>query len=364
MRVLHIVADGNPGGGTTFVLALSRELLNDGLEVGVITQEDSYALSSARSFGLWTHGIDFFRSRFDLRVPINLWKAGRGFAPDIFHIHGSRAGFFFGLLTRGPGFSPVVYSIHGYHFLKKPWGVRHLAAGAERIASSRADCVIFVSGYDATVALDWRILSPAKRFVIIRHGLQTGDVPNQEKFDPYCIGFLGRLVYQKDPLLFVETMRILAGEGFTAKMVGGGDLESEVKTLISKYGLDYKVRVLGHLPRDQALREIAETGVVVMPSRWEGSPLALMEAMVMGVPVVAASVSGIPELIEDGVSGIMVPERDPQAYAAAVRRVVREPGVASQFREKARKRIQEKFGFSRMVSEYKSLYNQLVHLRG
>jgi glycosyltransferase involved in cell wall biosynthesis len=363
MRVLHIVADGFPGGGTTIVLALSEELRKNGLEPGVITQRDSYALNRASSMGLWARGIDFFRSRFDLRVPALLRKAARDFAPDVFHVHGSRAGFFFGLLPRSPGFAPAVYSIHGYHFLGKYWGVRHLGSYAERLAHRRADCIVFACEYDQAIARAWGIVPQGKNSVIIQYGLRTEDIPPRKDFDPHCVGFFGRLVYQKDPLLFVETMRILADEGFTAKMVGGGDLEQPVKRLISRYGLDATVRVLGRLPRDQALREIAETGIVVMPSRWEATPVALMEAMLMGIPVVAAPVAGIPEVIDDGISGILVSERDAQAYAAAVRRVVRQPGLAGQLCENARKRIEEKFAFRNMVSGYESLYRRLVRPR-
>ena len=92
MKILEIIADGRPGGGTTHVLSLMRHLVTHGNDVHFITQQDSYALDRAKELGVKARGLDFFFSCLDFRVP---WKLGRlveRVQPEVVHVHGSRGG--------------------------------------------------------------------------------------------------------------------------------------------------------------------------------------------------------------------------------------------------------------------------------
>src|SRR5215204_665001 len=96
MRILQIVADGSPGGGASHVLDILGGLSNV-YSLGLVTQANSYLLTKASSLGVECFGIDFFRSRLDARVPVNLREVVRKFRPQLLHIHGGRAGFFYTL---------------------------------------------------------------------------------------------------------------------------------------------------------------------------------------------------------------------------------------------------------------------------
>ncbi|MFH1112367.1 MAG: glycosyltransferase [Pseudomonadota bacterium] len=359
MRLLQIIADGRPGGGTTQVLALLKDLKGMGEDLHFVCQNDSYALDEARGMGISVSGMDFFRSRLDPGVTIKLHRLTRSYEPDVVHLHGGRAGFFAGMMPSNRKRTPVIYTVHGYHFLRKPWGIRHLAALAERRISGWADITTFVCHYDRCLAREWRILPADERGTVVYNGVNLEDIPQKSHTDPTSIGFFGRLTYQKDPLLFLEIVRILAAEGYIAKIVGGGDMERDVRRAIEQHGLTDCVKLCGPLPRGEALKEIADSAVVVFPSRWEGLPLAPLELMYMGIPLVAADVSGIPEIIENEVSGVLIKERDPRRYVPAIRKLAEDSGYRERLVNNARRTVAGKFIQQRTTEHYLRLYDRL-----
>lgn len=342
------------------VMALMEDLRRTGHEVGLVSEAGSYALRTAAGLGMTVFEARFFRSRLDLSVSLRLARFIRGFAFDVVHVHGARAGFFAGFVPRNSGFPPFVYTVHGYHFLHKPTGIRHAAALAERRASFRSEETIFTSQHDLQVAIRWGILRNPARGTVICNGVRWQDVPGSGGADEKCVGFLGRLTHAKDPILFLQTLRILASEGFTAKIIGGGDMAHEIGRFIGQYGLEEAVRLTGPLSREQALTELAGVGLLLMTSRWEGTPLAALEAMHMGIPVVAADVSGMGEIIESGVTGALVRGRNPEDYAHAVREIACDFKFRLKLVDNAQKVARKRFSQDRVTSDYIALYKRVL----
>ena len=108
----------------------------------------------------------------------------------------------------------------------------------------------------------------------------------------------------------------------TLLVVGDGEERARLERLAGD-----RVRFLGAQPREQVLRVLRAADVAVLSSRWENFPHVLVEALAVGTPVVATAVGGVPEIVEDGVNGLLVPAEDPEALAAALRRVLEEPGL-------------------------------------
>lgn len=360
MRVLQIVADGDPGGGTTQVLSLAEDLAAAGMTVGLVSQANSYALEQAWLRGLMVEGIEFFRSRLDFTISVALARIIGSFGPDIIHVHGGRAGFHLSLIPGLGARTPVAYTVHGYHFLEKTSPVKHLAASAERRISCMATVTVFVCNYDRRIAAEWNLLPRHGTSTLIYNGIQTGDLPRGGTTALKSVGFLGRLTYQKNPLLFIEVMRILAPEGFRAKVVGGGKMEREVRHAVQKYCLEDKVELTGPLTHRQALEQISEVGAILFPSRWEGLPIACMEAMAMGIPVVAARVSGFPEIVRSGVSGILVDNPDPRAYADALRTVTADSEYRQRIIRNGLRTVQRRFAQKRVTQEYLRIYRNIL----
>ena len=251
-----------------------------------------------------------------------------------------------------------MYTVHGYHFLhKNPFPVRWLALQAERAASRRADRVIFVSHHDAKVAQAHNLLSDPKRGVVIHNGIPLVGMPRAKPSGSKHIGFIGRLEYQKDPLLFLDVLERLPG--YSATIVGGGALEEEVRAEVEHRRLS-RVRVMGALPHHAALEELSKLQVMVMTARWEGLPHSPLEAMWSGVPVVAANVGGLSEIIESGRSGLLLDGRSADNLARAVIRVTEDVALRERIVENARARVCAMFSEERMLSQVRDVYQQLA----
>jgi glycosyltransferase involved in cell wall biosynthesis len=122
-----------------------------------------------------------------------------------------------------------------------------------------------------------------------------------------------------------------------------------------------RCRFLGH--RDDVPAVLAAADVFVLPSRSEASPNSVIEAMAAGLPVVATSVGGIPELVTDGRTGRLVPPGDPSALAQALVDLLDHPGHAAELGRAARARIERTASFERMVADFESLYLEEIAAR-
>lgn len=359
MKVLQVVGDGTPGGGTTNVLALTEDLLGAGIDVLFCSQVDSYAQQAAANLGAKVVGqVNFFAGRLDRRAPRCLADLVRRVDPDIVHLHGGRAAFFFS--SHPPtGRWRSVYTVRGYHFLNKPWPLRQLAAMAERRSSRVIHQTVFVCQYDQDLAARFRLLPSGQPGVVIRNGIRLDDIPQQTTpRDPRSVAVLGRLTIQKDPHLVLDLAQRLAGDGFTFHLIGGGDMEQEIRQRVQRQSLT-SVHLYGSLARPQALEAMQQCGTFLLASRWEGLPIAPVEAMQMGLVVVVSAVSGNTEVVVDGQTGYVVEQADRNAYVSALRRLAGDAALRSRFIDAGRSRVKTHFTRQRVVTQYQTLYQEL-----
>ena len=131
---------------------------------------------------------------------------------------------------------------------------------------------------------------------------------------------VGRLSGEKAQLLLIEATRQLAVEGIDFELVlaGDGPMRSELEALIMRYKLQARIRITGWLSSEQVRAEMVDARALVLPSFAEGLPVVLMEAMALGRPVIATFVGGIPELVQSGENGWLVPAGDVEALARAI----------------------------------------------
>jgi glycosyltransferase involved in cell wall biosynthesis len=353
LKVLQVVADGDPGGGTTHVLQL-LEWLRAESDCLLITEPGSYLADKAAGLGVKVRGVDMFRT---LRAPLSLrtmQAAAREFKPDLVHAHGSRAATFVAVAL--PRILSI-YTVHGFHFLGRPGLASTLRSPIERYTMSRFDFVIFVSGHDARNAERLRLLSQGQESRIIHNGVPLFEVragpPNA---DP-PIGFVGRLEYPKDPMLFLDVAEKFPD--VPAIMVGDGGLTPLVQQEIARRALRH-VRLVGAMTHEGILSLLPDLAVLVITSRWEAFGLVAAEAMWAGVPVVAADVGGLSEVIEHGESGLLVEGRDPDVFAEAVRRLLGDRELRRRMTRNARERVRALFSQDRMLEQTGQVYASLL----
>src|SRR5262249_40208821 len=177
--------------------------------------------------------------------------------------------------------------------------------------------------------------------------------------DARVAGVIARLTEQRGHrFLFDALARTPQLADVQLIVVGGGDLDGSLKDQARALGLASRVRFLG--PRRDLGDLLAAMDVFVMPSLWEGLPLSLVLAMGAGLPSVATSVAGIPEVVDAGTTGLLVPAADAAALGHALARLLGDEGLRRQIGAAARASVLPRFGVDRYVASVVDVYDELL----
>jgi len=223
----------------------------------------------------------------------------------------------------------------------------------EKVAS--ASFVVAISEYNRQLIIDHCGAQWADKVVVIHSGVDTnvfcppatGAEPRQD----FTIACIGRFIEVKGQSYLIEACRRLVASGMEVLcyLVGDGPERKFLEQQVAAGGLGARVRFIGQLRREAVSELLQSVDVLVAPSvptddgRREGIPVVLMEAMATGVPVVASNISGIPELIEHGKSGILVPARDAEGLAGAIRYLAEHPRERRTMGKAARQKVIDEF---------------------
>ncbi len=299
---------------------------------------------------------------------------------DIVHAHTIKPGLLGRIAARVARVPVVLYTIHGFHFhdQMKPAQIAFYGF-IERIGASLSDLLLSQNQEDIRTAVRMSIAKPDK----IRH-LGNGidirvfhpsrvtpelvkakreelRIPNGHK----VVAMVGRLVREKGFYEYFEAATILKRRGIPAVFLSVGAVH-EKKGAVDPIGLIRKFGLVGYLHflglRHDIPDLLAAVDVLVSPSYAEGIPRNVMEACAMGKPVVATDVRGTREIIENGVTGILVPPKDPAALAEAIQKVLLDGELASAMgkaaRAKAEQMMDERAFFIRTDRFYRELLYQ------
>ena len=140
-------------------------------------------------------------------------------------------------------------------------------------------------------------------------------------------------------------------------LAGDGPLRGQLEALAGRLGIAARVHFLGHC--DDVRVPLGAADLLVLPSLWEGMPLALLEGMACRLPVVASDVSGSRELVVPGRPGLLVPPGDAEALAEALEELLTHPARARALGEAGRKRVEERFGGRAQARRYRALFEGL-----
>lgn len=220
-----------------------------------------------------------------------------------------------------------------------------------------------------------RALAPGARVELVYHGLSAdltrliaADGAPPARNGRLRILGVGRLVAKKGFDVLVDACAELAGSGvpFEALIVGQDDSESAaLRRRIAARGLSGAIRLPGPLAPEALLAEYRRASALCMPCRLldqdrDGIPNVLVEAMAAGAPVVATPVSGIPELVQDGVNGLLVPPEDPRALAGALLRLHGDAALTARLVEAGRETVRERFDGERLAGRLAALFREAL----
>jgi glycosyltransferase involved in cell wall biosynthesis len=291
---------------------------------------------------------------------------------DLVHTHSSKAGILGRLAARLAGVPAIVHTAHGWSFNPtQPAWLRGAYVALERLAAACSDRLIVVSSFNRDAGLLAGV-GRAEQYEVLHSGIDAEQFRNPQTsreavrgilgFGPEhkVVGTIACLKPQKAPLDFVRAAAAAheRDASFRFFIAGDGELRPSVAALIEELGLQDVVKLLGW--RRDISDLLHAMDAFLLTSVFEGLPRAVLQAMAAGIPVIATAVDGTPEVVDDGVTGLLVPPERPDLAAERLLQLFESSELRERCVTGARRRLTEEFDINRMVRDLDSLYLTLL----
>jgi len=367
-KVLVVDLSNNYGGASSRVLSLMTHakpgtIALAGLESGAITKQ-------ARQLGLPVHALANHKA--DPRLLFRLVRLIRQEGYNLLDSQNIQSKFWANLAAIVTGASLVstlnswYANEHGKTSLKG-----RIYTSLELLANQSLDLYITVSEKDRQSLLKAGL--PEKTIELIYNAVDVSlsSIPRdpewiRQKFnlpkESIICTAVGRLVPVKGYDVLVNAVRLVASEvpQLFCLIVGEGESKEELSTQIRGAGLEDRVCLIGYYARENVMPILKSSDIFVMPSRYEGTPIALLEAAALGCPILASATGGIPELVENEKHALLVPPGDPQALAQGLMKLTLDREYASSLGQNAQQRISQKFNLDSQVRSTWQAYNKAL----
>lgn len=200
---------------------------------------------------------------------------------------------------------------------------------------------------------------PEVPIAVIPNGVDFEHFQNaQREWQPARLLFVGRVVYQKGLDVLLEALGGLSEHSWTLTVVGDGPRRAELLAQATRLGIAERITFAGWKSGADLAAAYAEANLFAYASRHEGMPNALLEAMASGLPAVATRIAGNEELVADGETGLLVPAENVAALRAALATLIADPGLRQRYGVEARKRVQTRYSWRTVASQYAALLDQ------
>lgn len=386
IRVVRVIARLNIGGPALHVVLLTAGLnparFTTTLVAGTVSRHEGDMSYFAEAAGvqpvvLPELGRDLTLVA-DLVAFVRLWRLMRRVRPHVVHTHTAKAGAVGRIAARLAGVPVVVHTFHGHVFRGyfgrwQSW----LAVQTERALSRLSDCIVTVSDrLRDDIIVNYRV-ARAEQVEVVPLGLDLSPYLACESLrgqfrrelgldgaEAALVGAVGRLTAIKNHRLFLQAARVVLESGQRAHfvIVGDGELRETLKEEAQRMGMSQTVSFTGW--RRDLPAVYADLDVVVNSSLNEGTPLALIEAMAAGRPVVATAVGGVSDLVHDGTTGWLTPSGDARALARAIGDALSDRASARARAEAAQASIRSRCSADGLIRNVETLYERLLTAKG
>ncbi|MCC7196113.1 MAG: glycosyltransferase [Gemmatimonadaceae bacterium] len=275
----------------------------------------------------------------------------RDFRPDVIHAHWWFPSGLAAALAHPR--SPTVVTLHGSDVRLAARSA--LAPKLMRFACRRAAAVTAVSTWLASEAQRIAAVNVAAIAPMPVEDAAPGTSAPRTK----SVLFVGRLNEQKGARDVLDALRLLPGD-VTADFVGDGGLRAELEAAAASAGMERRIRWHGQLPPSEVATRYRSAGAVVVPSREEGLGLVAVEAQIAGTPVVAYASGGLPDIVENLISGLLVEPGNVAALAEAIGRVLNDGALAATLAAGGRERAAARFSPAAAAAAYEAVYRRVA----
>ena len=383
LSIVHVIARLNVGGAALHVLQLAREQAQRGHDVlvvaGTLAAGEESMEYVADELGVHVLKLPLLQRelspRADAAAILALRELLRQRRPDVLHTHTAKAGATGRLAALAVGSARPRAIVHTYHghvlsgYFSRRW--ERVFRLIERLLSHTAGTLVAVSNEVRDDLVRFRV-APAERFVVVPYGF---DLPAWSEADEaarrrlraqvgadarFVVGWAGRLTAIKRPLDLVRTLGGLLERDVDALLVlvGDGEDRPAVEALAAELGLRDRCRFVGF---QQRMRDwYAAFDAFLLTSANEGTPVAAIEALAAGRPVVATRAGGTGAVVANGETGYLERIGDTEALAARLALLARDPELGARMGERGADDVRERFTIGRMADEIEAVYRDLL----
>jgi glycogen(starch) synthase len=391
MKILHFSWEYPPvmyGGLGAHVLALTREQARQGHDVVVVTQQSDpletsptcelmdgvrviRAANAYPELPLEEHTLDRWSYGFALGSFNAASLALENWIPDIIHGHDWVAAEQTHLFANASG-APCVITIHatelGRHQGWLTSRISRIVNARELQAIQRSDQVIVCSEFMRNELATSLFVQPS-RISVIPNGVNLNDFAINGSASAegipgggsdFIIGFLGRVEWEKGPHHVIDSLKLLPETKFKVSVIGDGGQLAGLREKVKRNGFQERVKFHGKVSAEEKIRLLTVCDVLVIPSSYEPFGIVALEAGAAQIPVIAAGVGGLCEIIPDSRFGFLLDRIDGSEIAMKIREIERDPMAATQSSQELFKRINQTYTWPSIARATVSLYQQVV----
>lgn len=306
----------------------------------------------------------------DVKAIFKVRKVLKQVKPDIVYLHSSKAGAIGRIALVFNFKTKIFYNAHGWYFNAQiSQKKKKIFALIEKILAMKTNKIINISKSEYDSALKWKI-APERKMCIIENGIDFNKFENSDKYreetrkayniedKDIVIGVVGRLSEQKDPMTMIKAFELLSKEKNNIKLmyVGSGELEEEVIKYAKDTEISEKVIITGWV--SDVEKYIPSFDIAVLPSKWEGFGLVLIEYMACDKPIVATNIGGIADIIKDNKNGLLVNKEDYVKLANKILNLIENNEKKLKIIEN-NKKDREKYDIINLINKYMKLLEEI-----
>ena len=375
IKILHVITHLPIGGAQDNTLYTVELLDKEKYDISLCCNLDGELVERAKK----VEAVKLFDIPFlgrevspyrDIRAFLSLYKLFKEEDFTIIHTHSSKAGLLARLAAVLNKTPIVIHTIHGFAFNDFMNGLKkNFFIYLEKLLAKWTDVLITVSNLNKKKIIDLNIAHENK-IKNIYSGIDLSLFTNKrnDEFrkelnlenDHLLLGSVGRLSNQKDPITMIEAFGIISKPFPNAHLalVGDGELKGKILEKIDQLKLNDRIHLTGNKNNPWSVYHSMD--LFIMSSIYEGLGRSITEALSCGVPVVCTDVEGVPEIVRDNITGILVPPKDSNKLADGIIRTLNDMETAKKMAEEGRRFVNDNFDVNKMVNDIDSIYNTLT----
>jgi glycosyltransferase involved in cell wall biosynthesis len=356
MKVLQVINGLNIGGAevllTNYLLSTknSEDIQND---LCILYDSKTFLYKKLEENNIKIYNLKS-KNKYDIRIVFKLIKLIKQNKYDIVHVHLFPAQYFCSLASLFTKDTKFIFTEHNSFNRRRNYAIFRIFDYFSYLPYTKIVCVSNMAKNDL---INW-IPSLSNKVLTIYNGIPLEDKKEDNiKYDLILVGSMRSNVKGIDILL--KSIKSIEGHINKVAIVGDGILKDELINLRNNLGLEDKVDFLGN--RNDINNLLEQSKIFILPSRWEGLPVSILEAMSKAKPIIATKVGGIPEILEDGKTGLLVEPENEIDLAKAIKELLNNYDYAKKLGETGYNVVKNKFSIEKYSDNLYKLYNDLIN---